>query len=98
MFTIPLVAASGGKPSGTVRIAALSSFGMTLLFVMLSVFPIVQEQNRGLFTIRILGLVAGVQFAGVASIVTSRERVRPQPAETLLVPASRIPRGRERRL
>ena len=64
MFAIPLVA-KGEKPSWGVRLAALSGFAMTLLFVVLSVFPIVEEQNPGLFTLKMVGLVGGLQLAGV---------------------------------
>ena len=38
---------------------------MTLLFVVLSVFPIVEEQNPGLFTLKMIGVVGGLQLAGV---------------------------------
>lgn len=64
LFAIPLVA-RGDKPSWTVRTAAFSGFGMTLLYVVLSVFPIVEEQNPGLFTIRMLAVVGSLQLAGV---------------------------------
>ena len=42
---------------------------MTLLFVMLSIFPIVEEQNPGLFTIRMLAVLVGLQLAGAAFYV-----------------------------
>jgi hypothetical protein len=48
-----------------VRLAAFCGFGMTLLFVLLSVFPIVEEQNPGLFTARMVAVVGGLQCAGV---------------------------------
>lgn len=64
MFAIPLVA-HGEKPSWPVRMAALSGFAMTLLFVVLSVFPIVEEQNPGWFTVRMVAVVGGLQCAGV---------------------------------
>jgi len=63
MFAIPLVA-SGEKPSLTVRIAAASGFLMTLLYVVLSVFPIVQVENAGRFTAQIIAVVLGLQCAG----------------------------------
>lgn len=64
MFAIPLVA-HGEKPSWPVRLAALSGFAMTLLFVVLSIFPIVEEQNPGWFTVRMVAVVGGLQGAGV---------------------------------
>ena len=64
MFAIPL-AARGEKPSWSVRLAALSGGAMTLLFVALSVFPIVDEQNPGVFTIKMVAVIAGLECAGV---------------------------------
>jgi len=65
MFAIPLIA-PGEKPSWGVRCAALSGFGMTGLYVVLSVFPIVDVQNPWLFTAKIVGVVGGLQCAGAA--------------------------------
>jgi hypothetical protein len=65
MFAIPLVA-RGDRPSLTVRLAALSGFLMTLMYVVLSVFPIFDVQNPWMFTAKILGTVAAIQGAGAA--------------------------------
>jgi len=63
MFAIPLLAA-GEKPSLAIRGAALSGFAMTLLYVILSVFPIIDVPNRLLFTLKISGVVIGLNAAG----------------------------------
>jgi amino acid transporter len=63
MFAIPLVA-RGERPNLTVRIAAASGFLMTLLFLVLSVFPIIDVQNPWAFTAKIVGTVATIQGAG----------------------------------
>ncbi len=65
MFAIPMIA-RGEKPSAAVRVAAFSGFAMTLLYVLLSVFPIIQVQNTWVFTAKIIGLVVGLQCAGAA--------------------------------
>jgi glutamate:GABA antiporter len=65
MFAIPLIA-RGEKPSLSVRVAAVSGFAMTLLYVLLSVFPIIEVQNPWLFTAKIIGLVVALQCAGAA--------------------------------
>ena len=65
MFAIPLIA-PGEKPSWGVRGAALSGFLMTLLYVVLSVFPIVDVQNPWLFTAKIIAVVGGLQLMGAA--------------------------------
>ena len=65
MFAIPLIA-RGEKPSLSVRVAAFSGFAMTLLYVMLSVVPIIKVQNPWLFSAEIIALVVGLQCAGAA--------------------------------
>jgi amino acid transporter len=55
MFAIPL-AAKGEKPPLMVRVAAGSGFVMTLLYVVLSVLPIIDVKNSGMFTLKV-GLV-----------------------------------------
>jgi glutamate:GABA antiporter len=60
MFAIPLVA-PGEKPSWAVRLAAISGFLMTLLYVVLSVFPIIDVENPWLFTAKIVVVVLGLQ-------------------------------------
>lgn len=65
MFAIPLVAA-GEKPTLRVRVAAVFGFLMTLLYVTLSVIPIVDVANRGRFTFNIIVTVVGFQLAGAA--------------------------------
>jgi amino acid transporter len=63
MFAIPLVA-RGEQPTWGVRTAAVSGFLMTLLYVVLSVFPIIDVPNPWVFTVKIVALVGGLQCAG----------------------------------
>jgi hypothetical protein len=63
MFAIPLLA-RGEKPSWILRIASASGFLMTLLYVILSVFPIIDVPNRFSFAIKISGVVLGLNVAG----------------------------------
>ena len=65
MFAIPLVA-RGEKASWGVRIAATSGFLMTLLYVVLSIFPIIDVEKPWVFTAKIVSVVAGLQIAGGA--------------------------------
>jgi amino acid transporter len=65
MFAIPLVA-RGERPSSGVRWAAFSGFLMTLLYVVMSIFPIIDVPNPWLFTLKIVALVGGLQCAGAA--------------------------------
>lgn len=65
MFAIPLLA-NGEKPPLGVRIAAVSGFGMTLLYVVLSVFPIVDVVSTASFTIKVIVLILGINALGAA--------------------------------
>jgi amino acid transporter len=65
MFAIPLWA-KGEKPPLNVRVAAISGFLMTLLYVVLSVFPIIDVENPWLFTAKVAGMVCLLQAAGAA--------------------------------
>jgi len=63
MFAIPLVA-RGEKPPWGVRVAAASGFMMTLLFAVLSIFPIIDVNNAASFTMKVSGAVVGINAAG----------------------------------
>jgi len=63
MFAIPL-AARGEKPRWGVRLAAVSGFVMTLLYVILSVFPIIDVKDAASFTLKVGGAVIGLNAAG----------------------------------
>jgi len=61
MFAIPLVA-RGEKPSLGIRLASVSGFLMTLLYVVLSVFPIIEVENAGTFVLKMIAAVVGLQL------------------------------------
>jgi amino acid transporter len=63
MFAIPLTA-SGEKPPRDVRIAAVCGFAMTLLYVVLAIFPIVDVKNAISFAAKTGGVVIGINAAG----------------------------------
>jgi glutamate:GABA antiporter len=63
MFAIPL-AARGEKPPWAVRVAALSGFSMTLLYVVLAIFPVVDVQNVASFAAKVGGAVAAINALG----------------------------------
>jgi amino acid transporter len=62
MFAIPLIA-PGEKPSWLLRGAAASGFAMTLLYMVLSLFPIIDVPNPFIFGLKIGGLVVGLNLA-----------------------------------
>ena len=63
MFSIPLIARGENAPL-TVRAAAISGFGMTLLYVVFSVFPIVDVKSSASFTAKVILLIFGINAAG----------------------------------
>ena len=75
MFAIP-VAAPGEKPSWRVRAAGASGFLMTLLYVVLSVFPIIDVQNGAFFTMKITAVVVGSNLLGALLFWRAQSRRR----------------------
>jgi hypothetical protein len=57
------------------RAAALSGFLMTVLYVTLSILPIVQVESRLLFAAKICGLILAANAVGVATFRGKRRRV-----------------------
>jgi amino acid transporter len=73
MFAIPLFAV-GGRPSPWVRLAAASGFVMTLLYVVCSVFPIIDVPDRAAFTLKLLAVIAASNGLGVGFFLLARRR------------------------
>jgi glutamate:GABA antiporter len=67
LFAIPLFARKerGIRPALWLRFAAGSGFLMTLLFVLLSAFPIIEVRSHWLYSIKITCIVAGANAFGV---------------------------------
>jgi amino acid transporter len=76
MFAIPLIGLRGvtPRPPAWLRIAALSGFLMTLLFVILSLVPIIQVDNRLSFALKIGGLIVITNLIGLAVYFSARRR------------------------
>ena len=62
MFALPL---ADSRASAWVKIAASSGFAMTLLFVVISILPIVQVESRLLFAAKIGGVIVVANAIGV---------------------------------
>ena len=67
MFAIPLIARKelGIRPGLWLRIASASGFFITLLFVLLSVFPIIPVESQSAYTLKTVGFVAGANAFAV---------------------------------
>jgi amino acid transporter len=76
MFAIPLIGLRGlpERPPIWLKAAALSGFLMTLLYVALSVVPIIQVESRLMFAIKISGLIILTNVLGLAIYLIARRR------------------------
>jgi len=62
MFAIPIL--GHASPSMLLRVAAVSGFALTLLCVVLSIFPIITVPNRWSFALKLSGAVLGANAVG----------------------------------
>lgn len=76
MFAIPLVGLRNAtpRPSLVLRVAAFSGFAVTLLYVVLSVFPIIDVKSWLSFATKISSVVIGLNLVGVALFFTARRK------------------------
>jgi amino acid transporter len=77
MFAIPIIGLKNAAttPPAWLRIAALSGFMMTLLFVVLSLVPIIEVENRLSFALKIGGLIVITNLVGLAIYTGARRRI-----------------------
>ena len=78
MFAIPIVGLRGvnPRPSPWLKIAAGSGFLMTLLYVVVSVFPIVQVKSQASFTAKVSGVIIAANIIGAAIFLFAERRRR----------------------
>src|SRR5262245_6041114 len=90
MFAIPIVGLRGVKPRPPLwlKIAAGSGFLMTLLYVVVSVFPIVQVKDRISFMIKVGGVIIAANIAGAAIFLFAERRRRARDLDADAVGAS----------
>ena len=90
MFAVPIVGLRGVKPRPPLwlKIAAGSGFLMTLLYVVVSVFPIVEVKNRLTFMIKVGGVIIAANIIGAAIFLFAEKRRRARAAGADAVGAS----------
>ena len=71
LFALPLV---HREASAWVRIASASGLGMTLLYIALSIFPIIQVGNRALFTAKICTVIVAGNIIGLLIFEVAKRR------------------------
>jgi glutamate:GABA antiporter len=77
MFAIPFLSPKdrGLRPQWWLQLAALSGFLMTLLYVVLSIFPIVDVQSSWGYSLKIAGVVLGANVLGWAIYRAGQRRM-----------------------
>jgi amino acid transporter len=96
MFALPLFGLRGIRPRPPfwLQACALSGLAMTLLYVAVSIVPLIQVQSRTVFALKISGLIAVTNAIGLAIYLAARRRRAAAPATTPRGGAtSRGPRG-----
>ncbi|HEU0178727.1 MAG TPA: APC family permease [Blastocatellia bacterium] len=90
MFAIPIIGLRGVKPRPSlwVKIASGSGFLMTLLYIVVSVFPIVDVKNRLSFLVKVSGVIIAANIIGVAIFVFAERRRRGRAIDADAVGAS----------
>jgi amino acid transporter len=76
LFSIPLFAAHrlAERPPLWLRLAALSGLGMSVLYSVLSIFPIIDVADWRIFSAKIVAVLVGANVAGVAIFALGRRR------------------------
>jgi amino acid transporter len=76
MFAIPLFGLKGmaSRPPWWLRLASLSGLLMTVLYIVLSVFPIIQVESVFTFAAKIVLLIGVMNLVGVVILATGHRR------------------------
>jgi hypothetical protein len=76
MFAIPLVGSKrrGMRPKLWLQVAAASGFLVTLLFVVLSIFPVVDVADPMTYAWKTVGVIAGTNILGGLVYAVGRRR------------------------
>ena len=75
MFSIPLLG-RGERAPWSVRVAAVSGLFTTLLYLVLSIFPVINVANPLGFTLKVGGTVLAVNAAGTLYFVYAKRKIR----------------------
>jgi len=85
MFAIPLFGLRGVAPRPPVwlRAASLSGLLMTVLYIVLSVFPIIKVESVSAFALKITLTIAAANVVGFAILYSAHHRTARSPARTV---------------
>jgi amino acid transporter len=89
LFAVPLLARKdlGIRPAMWLRAVAVSGFLVTLLYIVLSIFPIIELQDTVRYSIKTASVILGANVIGIA-LYWWRSRSREDPATGNLPPFS----------
>ena len=81
MFAIPLfgLRTVTPRPPMWLRLASLSGLLMTVLYIVLSVFPIIKVESVSTFAVKIAMLIVAMNGVGVGILLSARRRSTPAP-------------------
>jgi hypothetical protein len=76
MFAIPLfgLRAVTPRPPMWLRLASLSGLLMTVLYIVLSVFPIIKVESTSTFTLKITMMVVAMNLVGIGILLSASQR------------------------
>ncbi len=85
MFALPLIGLRKITPSPPIwlKLAALSGFLMTFLYVALSLVPIIQVESRLLFAVKITGLIVVTNIIGFLIFLAAKKKRPTRQAEVI---------------
>jgi hypothetical protein len=89
MFAIPLIGLRGinSRPPFWLKITALSGFLMTIVYVAVSIVPIIQVESRLMFAVKIGALIVITNILGLSIFVVVGRRRQAKQAQAVRVPA-----------
>jgi amino acid transporter len=89
MFAIPIIGLRGVKPRPPLwlKMAAGSGFLTTLLYVVVSVFPIVQVKSQASFTAKVSGVIIAANIVGAAIFLLAEKRRKSRRADAAITAA-----------
>jgi amino acid transporter len=81
MFAIPLFGLRGIAPGPPLwlKVASTSGLLMTVLYIVLSVFPIIKVESVATFALKITLVIVVMNVVGIGILVSARRRAKPDP-------------------
>jgi hypothetical protein len=84
MFAIPLVGLKGtaGRAPFWLKLASASGLAMTLLYVTLSILPVIKVESRLAFAAKITAVIVAANIIGALVFLVAERRRKHQPIDS----------------